>query len=93
MAAKNASERVLALLDPYRDSWNGTLHRGDLVIPQQEVAGLVHRILDVAVSAVGEASEREIFEVLREVRMRSSLQDQVAVLRRRFQILPRTGGR
>ena len=93
MAGKSPNERVLALLDPYRDSWNGTLHRGDLVIPQQEVAGLVRRILDTVLETTAEASDHEVFEALRDARARASVQDQVVQLRRRFVMLPRSGGR
>lgn len=90
-AEKSITERVLSVLEPYASNWSGTLSRGDLVIPQREIPRLVHEILDTVkeVAPGGEASDRVVFEALRETRSTPSIQDQVAQLRRRFVILPR----
>jgi hypothetical protein len=91
-AEKSITERVLNLLKPYASNWSGTLSRGDLVIPQNEIPRLVHQILssiqEIA-SASGEAGDRELFEALRAARASTSIQDQIAQLRKRFVILNR----
>jgi hypothetical protein len=87
---KSITERVLGLLKPFASNWSGTLSRGDLVIPQNEIPRLVHQILssvqDVS-SPHGEASERDVFETLMAARGAMSVQDQVAILRKRFVII------
>lgn len=90
-AEKSITERVLSVLEPYASNWSGTLSRGDLVIPQREIPRLVHEILDTVkeLTPAGEASDQAVFEVLRDTRRASSIQDQVAELRRHFVIVPR----
>ena len=45
-AEKSVTEKILHVLRPYASNWNGTLGRGDLVIPQREISRVVHEILD-----------------------------------------------
>jgi hypothetical protein len=87
----NVTERVLELLRPYGSRWSGALARGDLVIPQREIPKLVREIADVTLEAAErqEAPELEVFNAVVDARRHSSVQDQVAELRRRFRILRR----
>lgn len=89
-AEKRISEQILNVLKPYASNWSGTLSRGDLVIPQREIPRLIDEILD-SVEALnlrhGEVSDRDVFEALMSARSASSVQDQVAALRRHFVIL------
>jgi predicted transcriptional regulator len=88
---RSMTERILNVLRPYASNWTGTLGRGDLVIPQREIPRVIHEILD-ALGDEGtprEASERDVFEVLMALQRTSSVQDQVAALRKRFRILAR----
>lgn len=87
-----ATEKLLALLQPYASNWSGTLGRGDLVIPQREVPDLVRRIIDVARGMPqnrGEASALEVFQSLNEAQRLPSVQDQAARLQNTFLILKR----
>ncbi|HYD47327.1 MAG TPA: hypothetical protein VEB21_03225 [Terriglobales bacterium] len=87
-----ATERLLALLQPYASNWSGTLGRGDLVIPQREVPDLIRRIIDVARGMPqnrGEASALEIFQTVSDSQRLPSMQDQVARLQKSFLILKR----
>ncbi len=87
-----ATERLLALLQPYASNWSGTLGRGDLVIPQREVPDLVRRIIDVARGMPqnrGEAGALEVFHILSDAQRLPSVQDQVTRLQKSFLILKR----
>ncbi len=88
---RNATERVLNVLRPYASNWTGSLGRGDLVIPQREIPRLIHEILDALQdeSAVHEAGDQELVQVLMAVRRHASVQDQAAELLRHFRILLR----
>jgi hypothetical protein len=89
---RSATERILNVLRPYASNWNGTLARGDLVIPQREIPRLIHEILDALHEAGerrGEASEMDIFRALNEAHRLPSVQDQVQRLRRSFLIVKR----
>ena len=80
------------MLRPYASNWNGTLGRGDLVIPQREIPRLIHDLLDAVQGATqrgGEVSELEVFQVLEVARRLPSVQEQVERLRARFLILQR----
>lgn len=80
-------EKVLELLRPYASNWSGSLRRGDLVIPQIEVARVVEEIataVQEVLDARSEASERELFLFLAESRRMASVQDQAKLLRERF---------
>jgi hypothetical protein len=89
---RSATERILHVLRPYASNWNGTLGRGDLVIPQREIPRLIHEILD-SVHELGErrgeASEMDVFQLLNEARRLPSLQDQVQRLRGAFLMIKR----
>ena len=88
----NLQERILEVLRPFASTWTGSLRRGDLVIPQTDVARIVNEIVDL-VKTLGddspEAPERVVFEVLRASQRLPSVQDQAALLRERFLILDR----
>lgn len=89
---RQVSEKILHVLRPYASNWSGSLGRGDLVIPQRDIPRVIHEILGaVRELAEGrkEATETEVFEALMESRRRSSVQDQVCALRRRFFIASR----
>jgi hypothetical protein len=89
---RNASERILDVLRPYASNWSGSLRRGDLVIPQREVGRVVEEIVDSlrdALDARSEVSELELFQLLTEARRLSSVQDQAALLRKRFLVIER----
>jgi hypothetical protein len=87
---KSVTERILNVLRPYAAHWGGTLGRGDLVIPQREIPRVIHEIID-AVREVAEnkreATEYDVFQVLRDCRQLPSIQDQVERLRNHFLIL------
>jgi hypothetical protein len=87
----NVTERLLELLRPYGSRWSGALARGDLVIPQREIPKLVREIADLTLEAADrqEAPDLDVFNALVDARRHSSLQDQVAELRRHFRILHR----
>lgn len=90
MDTKGGSDKILDLLRPYAASWSGTLKRGDVVIPKDDLPVLVEQIIGVAREiggGNGEASDLEIFHALRSASRSSSLQDQVAALRRQFRIV------
>ncbi len=89
---EETSDKILRLLRPYAANWSGSLARGDLVIPQREIAGLVHEICELiheAASPEPEVSESELFQALNDARRLPSLQDQVARLHTSFRILKR----
>jgi len=89
---RSATEKILSVLRPYASNWNGTLGRGDLVIPQREIPRLIHDILEALREVSergGEASEMDIFQILSDARRLPSVQDQVERLRRSFLIFKR----
>jgi len=89
---RSATEKVLNVLRPYASNWNGTLGRGDLVIPQREIPRLIHEILDAVRESAerpGEASDFDIFQVLSDARRLPSVQEQAERLRSTFLILKR----
>ena len=83
-------ERIRQVLRPYAANWSGILGRGDVLIPQRELPKVIDEILDIA-SGDGarqrEATDAELFEALMESRRAGSVQDQMELLRTRFQIL------
>jgi len=87
---KSVTEKILNVLRPYAAHWGGTLGRGDLVIPQREIPRVIHEIID-AVREVAEnkreATEYDVFQVLRDCRQLPSIQDQMERLRNHFLIL------
>ena len=91
-AKETVTEKILNVLRPYASNWNGTLGRGDLVIPQREIPRVIHEILDGVHELTDirrEAAEGEIFQVLMESRRLPSVQDQLSALRKRFLIVSR----
>ena len=91
-AERSVTERILNVLRPFASNWSGTLGRGDLVIPQREIPRLIHDILECARDTGeprAEASEAELFHVVRDGQRLPSTQDLVARLRERFVILKR----
>ncbi len=89
---KSVTEKILNILRPYAAHWGGTLGRGDLVIPQREIPRVIHEIIDAVreTSEVRrEASDLDLFQVLKESRHLPSVQDQVARLKERFLVLKR----
>lgn len=92
MEEEETSDKILRLLRPYAANWSGSLARGDLVIPQREIAGLVHEICEVIAEASRpepEVNQSELFQALSDARRLPSLQDQVARLQSSFRILKR----
>ena len=92
MADKSVTEKILNVLRPYAAHWGGTLGRGDLVIPQREIPRVIHEIIDsVREIAEGrrEASDMDVFQVLKESRHLSSIQDQVSKMKDHFVVLKR----
>jgi hypothetical protein len=85
-------EKILGVLRPYAANWSGSLGRGDLVIPQREIPHLIQAIL-AAVDDAGregrEATDTELFHVLKDLQKTPSVQDQVAGLRKSFHVLKR----
>jgi len=89
---RGATEKILNVLRPYASNWNGTLGRGDLVVPQREIPHLIHEILDAVRDTAdrrGEASELDVFQALSDARRLSSVQEQAERLRATFIILKR----
>ena len=89
---ESVTEKILNVLRPYASNWNGTLGRGDLVIPQREIPRVIHEILDGVHELTDirrEAAEGEIFQALMEARHLPSVQDQLSALRKRFLIIAR----
>lgn len=91
MGSDTESAKILELLRPFAANWSGTLKRGDVVVPQGELAKLVDEIVAVAreIGGGSEAGDLEVFQVLRKASRSASLQDQVATLRREFRISKR----
>jgi transposase len=88
----NLQERILEVLRPFASTWTGSLRRGDLVIPQTDVARVVNEIVDLVKGVANdspEAPERVVFDALRTSRRLPSVQDQAKLLRERFLILDR----
>jgi hypothetical protein len=86
------AERIRQILRPYSVNWSGLRGRGDLVIPQREIAQVVDEILATLRdddSRPREASDQELFATLMETRRADSVQTQMELLRRRFRILCR----
>jgi len=89
---KSVTEKILHVLRPYAAHWGGTLGRGDLVIPQREIPRVIHEIIDTlreVSEGRREASDIDVFQVLKESRHLSSIQDQVERLKRQFVLLKR----
>src|SRR5262245_9681748 len=89
---KSVTEKTLNGLRPYAAHWGGTLGRGDLVIPQREIPRVIHEIIDAVremTEGRREASDMDLFQVLKESRHLSSIQDQVGRLKDRFIVLKR----
>jgi hypothetical protein len=89
---KSVTEKILNVLRPYAAHWGGTLGRGDLVIPQREIPRVIHEIVDAVremTEGRREASDMDLFQVLKESRHLSSIQDQVERLKERFIVLKR----
>ncbi len=92
---QSLADRILHLLRLYSSNWTGTVGRGDVVIPQREMAHLVRDLLSLfkqAQELPGEASEAEVFQTLMESQRLSSVQDRVSALRKRFLIIERPTG-
>jgi len=90
---ENASitDRIREILRPYAAKWSGVRSRGDIVIPEREIAEVVDQIVEAIRSTVErqEASDTDLFDVLMETRRAGSVQNQMESLRRRFTILCR----
>jgi hypothetical protein len=87
---RTVTEKILNVLRPYAAHWGGTLGRGDLVIPQREIPRVIHEIIDAVremTEGRREASDLDIFQVLRESRHLSSIQDQVDRIKEHFIVL------
>ena len=92
MTERSVTERILNVLRPYAAHWGGTLGRGDLVIPQREIPRVIHEIIDAAheiTEGRREASDMDLFQVLKESRQLSSIQDQVSKMKEQFVVLKR----
>jgi hypothetical protein len=92
MKVDDGSARILDLLRPFAANWSGTLKRGDVVVPKDEIPRLVEQLVAVARDIGGggnEATDNEVFHVLQQASRSASLQNQVALLRREFRILKR----
>jgi hypothetical protein len=92
MNVNDDNAKILDLLRPFAANWSGTLKRGDVVIPKDDLPNLVEQIVAVAKDIGGggnEATDAEVFHVLREASRSASLQNQVATLRREFRIAKR----
>ena len=88
----NIAEQVRQILRPYSVNRSGLRGRGDLVIPQREIAQVVDEILAAlgdGIEQPREASDPELFDALMETRRSDSVQTQMALLRRRFKIVCR----
>jgi hypothetical protein len=89
---RNSAEKIRNVLTPFAATWSGTLGKGDLVIPHRDIAGLIQQILSVlrdTQEQQSEASELEVFEVLREAERLPSVQDRARRLRAAFHIIKR----
>ncbi len=85
-------ERVRQILRPFAATWSGTLGRGDVIIPQREIPQVVEQVIDAVRTELTrhrEASDGELFDALMASRRTGSVQDQMAFLRYRYQILCR----
>ena len=92
MAERSVTERILNVLRPYAAHWGGTLGRGDLVIPQREIPRVIHEIIDTVREITDgrrEASDMDLFQVLKESRHLPSIQDQVSKMKEEFVVLKR----
>jgi hypothetical protein len=91
--AENTSitDRVREILRPYAAKWSGVRSRGDIVIPEREIAEVVDQIVGAMDSTVvrQEASDAELFDVLMKTRGSESVQSQMEALRSCFTILRR----
>lgn len=91
--AENTSitDRVREILRPYAAKWSGVRSRGDIVIPEREIAEVVDQIVGAMDSTVvrQEASDADLFDVLMKTRRFESVQSQMESLRRCFTILRR----
>lgn len=88
----NIAEQIRHILRPYSVNRSGLRGRGDLVIPQREVAQVVDEILGTlrdGCEQPREASDPELFDALMETRRSDSVQTQMELLRRRFKIVRR----
>ena len=86
------SECIRRILRPYAANWAGTLGRGDVLIPQREIAQVIDEIVEAIrgeTTRLREATDAELFEALMDSRRAGSVQDQMELLRQRFQILCR----
>jgi hypothetical protein len=86
------AEQIRQILRPYSVNWSGLRGRGDLVIPQREIAQVVDEIEDALRDGGDpprEASDPELFDALMETRRSGSVQTQMELLRRRFKIVCR----
>src|SRR5436189_5635022 len=89
---KSVTEKILNVLRPYAAHWGGSLGRGDLVIPQREIPRVIHEIIDAVrdmTEGRREASDLDLFQVLKESRHLSSIQHQVDLLKGHFVLLER----
>lgn len=92
MRERPETEKILDVLRPYAANWNGSLGRGDLVVPQREIPRLINDLLDAIAQTAepaGEVSETELFHALTDAQRSPSVQDQVARLRQSFRIARR----
>ena len=92
MTEQSVTEKILNVLRPYAAHWGGALGRGDLVIPQREIPRVIHDIIDAVremTEGRREASELDIFQVLKDSRHLASIQDQVSRVKERFVVLKR----
>lgn len=86
------TDRIRRILRPYAANWSGTLGRGDVLIPQREIPKVIDELVDAVrtdLTRQREATDGELFDALMESRRAGSVQDQMALLRHRFQILCR----
>jgi hypothetical protein len=87
-----SEEKIRHVLNPFAANWSGTLGKGDLVIPHRDISRLIEQILSILREAQeqhSEASELEVFEVLREAERLPSVQDRARRLRAAFLIAKR----
>ncbi len=91
MTPEDESTRILDVLRPFAADWSGTLQRGDVVVSKDDLPKLVDQLATVAreIGGGSEASDAEVFHVLREASRSSSLQNQVEMLRLEFRIAKR----
>jgi len=69
-----------------------SLVNSDLVIPQREIPRVIHDIIDAVremTEGRREASDLDLFQVLKESRHLSSIQDQVSKVKEHFVVLNR----